>query len=1323
RETRTPRAVAASEWHLYGTTHEPSPAARAGAGEMHDRGVVDIAWAVPAYTESEGLLGTTKGRGEFWSFFPTKYPMTLTGALNGAWKTNEDRQNLLDGSPFNQELLRIAARLVVESLPELAPPEDPGAYLALLPGRWRESETLNWADRALTTQIWNLTALFPSLPDQDGTLRVPRELKLHPDQGNRGKLAPEWLRMWHTYPGRPRGWVHPSVEAKELRSGKVEHILKAADHGRESVRDWLEALVSDGRPEGSAVAVRILADMVEKDSPFAAEARTARIVLTEAHGMVAPVTGKVYRRSVQDGLKDDLVYVDARLSDDPSLDGPLEKIGIRTADARGRFAGVLDQGFDHYTPRDWTRFWELFRGAGGSGVTGEVGAKVTDPRDTLHVRTLDGRFHPMKDCLLPGTVVPADGSRDTSIAVDLGFHSDDLAVLRVFGMTDRPTAGHRPDDEPWFAEYRSAVYEQYCAGLPSNASRPQQYRLQLEGSPFGGPLHLLPRLSDEGRAAFVRALPDESVVEHWSRQFGVQANTRGTVVSPLHWMLRRHGRVPTSKGPLPPAEAVGPQLHAYADVLPVADISVEKARKLRLPATVEGVPQDRWADLLEQLRRSEDDSFVGRTYVMLTRLGVPFPEGVPTRCRIGTEWGAREDGDIAVAASEDEYRALRAEQLPALWASGPEDVELMVDTWGMLRVSDVISKEIRFVQVGEPTPLRDEFPTLRQRLGASVNNYSVLRCSEVEEVVRTPRGATATPLDSAVQGTTVLVLASLARHDVLTAADRGLRWGLGAAGCRAVLEAQQRQEQDRRVQETLRRVREAESVVEKLEHLLGSDALRAGLPVGLLDGELVRSGGVVPSPRRSAQLAHNAHGDGVLQVHVRDLTAAYPSHAPSSFTGGSTAVRFVADLGFPDAFAGSRVPAPPPRIDVRGPTAFPRLHDYQERLAANVFAMLDRLTPQRGMLSLPTGAGKTRVAAEAVIRWIKQNETLPGPVLWIAQTEELCEQAVQSWKFVWEKVGAEQPLAVNRLWSTNVAGPVRDRPHLVVATDAKLRNCLATEEYAWLRRAALVVVDEAHTAIAPQYTAILGELGLTHAQTDRHLLGLTATPFRNTDVEETRRLVRRFGGRRLDDGVFASGDPYAELQELGMLARVEHKVLTGGTIELTTDEKQHAEQLSVLSKAAEQRLAQDHDRNNRIVEEITGMPDDWPVLVFATSVGHAKLLAARLNDVSVRAEAVDATTSPNDRRSRIDAFRRGRVRVLTNYGVLSQGFDAPATRAVVVARPTYSPNVYQQMIGRGLRGPRNGGKDTCLILNVRDNITNYGKELAFTRFEHLWSNR
>ena len=55
-----------------------------------------------------------------------------------------------------------------------------------------------------------------------------------------------------------------------------------------------------------------------------------------------------------------------------------------------------------------------------------------------------------------------------------------------------------------------------------------------------------------------------------------------------------------------------------------------------------------------------------------------------------------------------------------------------------------------------------------------------------------------------------------------------------------------------------------------------------------------------------------------------------------------------------------------------------------------------------------------------------------------------------------------------------------------------------------------------------------------------------------------------------------------------------------------------------------------------------------------------------------------------------------------------------------MARPTYSPNLYQQMIGRGLRGPVNGGTEECLIVNVEDNVVQYGEQLAFREFEHLW---
>ncbi|WP_030612564.1 sacsin N-terminal ATP-binding-like domain-containing protein [Streptomyces sclerotialus] len=1320
-EERVGRPPATSQWRVFTCTHEPTEAARRDAGELHDRLTIDVAWAVPDYKREDNGLFTPGGRrrrGQFWAYFPSKYEMSLTGILNGAWKTNEDRQNLLDASPFNVEMIQVAARLVVDSLPELAPAEDPAAYLPLLPGRSREA--ISWADRHLLEQIWEMAAQRPSLPDQDGVLRNPRELRIHPELAKDLTATNRWLRLWHSYPGRPKAWLHPSVEATALRSGKVGHILERTKQPRADVREWLEALVSDGTAKASETAIRIVADMLESGADCAADARKAKIVLTEEHGLVAPMGGVVYRRADEDGLRESLVYVDRALSDDPSLSSALTTLGIQEADVRGRFVSILDQGFASYGPQEWNHFWELFHRAGATAVGHEVTKRVATPMDTLKVRTVDGRFHSMRDCMLPGVVVTAES--DPGIAVDMRFHSDDAGFFRELGLRDRPTSGHRPEAEPWFEEYREAVHAAYCRTLDNRASRPTLARTRIEGAPVGGPLHLLPRLSEEARAAFLQGLPEDALIENWTLQIGAQAGTRRTAQSPIRWMLVRHGRVRTSQGLKPLKEAVGPQLDAYRDVLPVARISSEKARKLGLADSVEKVRPQQWEQLLEKLQESEDDVFVGSTYALLTRLEVDFPEDSLTRCRIGDAWGTREDGEIAVAANAEEYRSLRAERVPALMMPDQESADLMVERWGMLRHDDVVSRETRHESTVEAVPLSEEFPTLRQKMGASVSTYSLLRCATLEEVVRTPNGARAKSLESARQGNVIKVLDSLDRLGALRAVDRELGLRMGEAGCRAVLDAQTRQEQDKKVRTALKAVREAADVTAKLELLIGAEALRDRLPAGLMEAERQELDGQEPTGRRIAQMAFNAHGDTVLKTHARDIQERFPS-APSSYTGGSAAVSFVADLGLPAPFAGYRAPTLEQSLTVEGPRDFPRLHDYQERLALNIFEMLDRLAPQRAMLSLPTGAGKTRVTAEAVIRWVKQAGELKGPILWIAQTEELCEQAVQSWQFVWSKAGAQTRLTINRLWTSNEAAPVTDGPQLVVATDAKLRVCLDTDRYAWLREAALVVVDEAHVATSPLYTEILSSLGLTQHRTERHLLGLTATPFRGHNEEETRRLVNRFGSRRLDEGVFPSDDPYGHLQELGVLAQVEHRELTGGTIELSRQERESAEQFSLLSKAAEQRLAEDHDRSRRIVSEITAMPDDWPVLVFATSVEHAKYLAARLKDHGISASSVDSTTSDSDRRSRVREFRDGRVQVLTNYGVLTQGFDAPATRAVVVARPVYSPNVYQQMIGRGLRGPRNGGKDTCLILNVRDNIRNFDTALAFTKFEHLWSKK
>ena len=72
------------------------------------------------------------------------------------------------------------------------------------------------------------------------------------------------------------------------------------------------------------------------------------------------------------------------------------------------------------------------------------------------------------------------------------------------------------------------------------------------------------------------------------------------------------------------------------------------------------------------------------------------------------------------------------------------------------------------------------------------------------------------------------------------------------------------------------------------------------------------------------------------------------------------------------------------------------------------------------------------------------------------------------------------------------------------------------------------------------------------------------------------------------------------------------------------------------------------------------------------------------------ATSIDQDTNPEDRRVAIQRFKSGELKVLTNYAVLSQGFDVPKTDAVYITRPTSSEMRYHQMVGRGLRGPKNG---------------------------------
>ena len=530
----------------------------------------------------------------------------------------------------------------------------------------------------------------------------------------------------------------------------------------------------------------------------------------------------------------------------------------------------------------------------------------------------------------------------------------------------------------------------------------------------------------------------------------------------------------------------------------------------------------------------------------------------------------------------------------------------------------------------------------------------------------------------------------------------------------------------REVEERRATVQEATANADRLLRAVGMANLRVGFGDSTLD-ILEQERGTLSGVQVAEAVIATHHTDSLRQFKW----ALDHLDPPKQWAGSSATVAFVKSLGFSREWAGQRGKRRASYLEVHGPFRLPPLHGYQETIVKNVRSLLrgdDRFsTSRRGMISLPTGSGKTRVAVQALVQ-ATCKDGFRGGVLWVADRDELCEQAVESWRQVWSSIGTPETLRVSRMWGGQRNPERLDSPHVVVATiqtlNARLNRRGPVDDF--LGDIGIVVFDEAHRSIAPTFTSVTQELGLTRWQRSREpfMIGLTATPYRGYNEAETAWLARRYASNRLDRGAFLSDDAeyvVKELQEDRVLAEVNHGTIEGGELTLSDAEVDRMADTPWLPKRAQESLARDANRTRRILRAYEEhIHPDWPALVFATSVEHAGILAALLSARGIRARAVSGRTETATRRRVVEEFRNGDIQVLVNYAVFREGFDAPRTRAIVVARPVYSPNLYFQMIGRGMRGIKNGGNDECLVLNVRDNIRNFDRALAFTELDWLW---
>lgn len=401
------------------------------------------------------------------------------------------------------------------------------------------------------------------------------------------------------------------------------------------------------------------------------------------------------------------------------------------------------------------------------------------------------------------------------------------------------------------------------------------------------------------------------------------------------------------------------------------------------------------------------------------------------------------------------------------------------------------------------------------------------------------------------------------------------------------------------------------------------------------------------------------------------------------------------------------------------------LFPYQRDVYNDVVEYLNS-EDNRAFLHMPTGSGKTRVTMSLVCDVVKESD--PGLVLWLAEGQELLDQAAEEFEDAWQNLG-DREVEISRFYGTYEWDEIEEG--FIVAGLKKLWN-KEKNSAAFLpnfsSKVSLVVFDEAHSSVADTYQKMLQRL--THFNSNCGLIGLSATPGRTyANPEEDQKLSELYHRNKASIDIPDYDDPFEFLTSKGYLSDPEFKELEMN-VQILTD--QLMQELQGLSQGQEypsrvlERLAKHDLRNLRITNKILELIEagHTRIILFATTVDHARIISAILNVQDIESSVITSKTPEYYRDRNISRFKANtnRPRVLCNYSVLTTGFDAPQTSAAVIARPTTSLVLYSQMVGRAIRGPRVGGTEEAEIWTVIDtDLPGFGSLTeAFWNWEDVW---
>ena len=412
------------------------------------------------------------------------------------------------------------------------------------------------------------------------------------------------------------------------------------------------------------------------------------------------------------------------------------------------------------------------------------------------------------------------------------------------------------------------------------------------------------------------------------------------------------------------------------------------------------------------------------------------------------------------------------------------------------------------------------------------------------------------------------------------------------------------------------------------------------------------------------------------------------------------------------------------RPDVSPLLPYYGLFDHQ-RVAVN--KVLDALSesPRKVVLHMPTGSGKTRTSMHIVAEHLRTHE--PTVVCWLAQNVELLDQASNEFEKAWRYLGNRE-VDLLRFWGNRRTDPLSTIDGLIVAGLGKMQAFNTRDPASMLRladRTSLIVIDEAHQAVAPTYASVLSTLYTKRP--NNALLGLTATPGRTwSDIVEDQKLSEFFDGRKVMLEVAGYTDPVTFLIKKDYLARPSFRTLNSQAgLKLSRKDIRDLAAAVDIPPSILQRLGSDAQRNLKIIAGIEDLATRHRrIIVFAPSVENAYLISTLLVVRGYKSDVVTGKTEGSERDRIVKRFRSDdpHPMVLCNYGVLTTGFDAPGISAAMITRPTMSLVLYSQMVGRATRGLKAGGNPEAEIVTVIDqHLPGFDSvAAAFTNWEDVW---